>query len=365
LSSQLQSTCLQNIFCACSRDVEDAAGVAGGNLHKCGQDSASNTRSAATSGDVFVVFAPMLDAKAALDSFSRKPSTLGLGDPAMAGSSDSVTPGDIAAMIDHSLLHPTMTDAVLADGCALASKFGAASVCVKPYAVRAARAALKGSSVLVGTVIGFPSGASATAIKQAESEQAVADGAVELDMVMNVGKALSGDWKYVTDDIAAVVETAGTRAIVKVILETDFLGGDARGSLISRACQACSEAGAHYVKTSTGFGFVKGSDGKYSYTGATVPDIKLMAASVPSSVLVKASGGVRTLEAMLEMRAAGCTRVGATATASIIGKAEELLAAGTLDAAYQAAKARVDAIPATAFGDGCSDGGASAATDGY
>lgn len=283
----------------------------------------------------------------------------------MAASGDAITTRDIVGMIDHSLLHPTMTDKELIEGCELAVKFGAASVCIKPYAVATAKAILDGTPVRVGTVIGFPSGSPSTAVKQAEAEQAIADGAVELDLVMNIGKALSGDWGYVTEDIACVVATAGDRAIVKVILETDFLTGPQRGILIARACRACTDAGAHYVKTSTGFGFVKGPDGNYSYRGATVSDIKLMGASVPSSVLVKASGGVRTLDSMLDMRAAGCSRVGATATAAIFAEAEALAAAGTLSTAYEAAKSRVASVGATVIEPGASAADASSSDGGY
>ena len=223
---------------------------------------------------------------------------------------------DLAGMIDHSLLHPTLTDAELGAGCELARRYGVASVCIKPYAVKLAREALEGSAVAVGCVIGFPHGNSATESKRYETGLAVADGATEIDMVANIGKVLSGDWPYVEADIRAVVEEAhGRGAIVKVIFENDFLPSD---GLKVKLCEVCARAGADFVKTSSGYGFVKGSDGKYSYEGATPHDLALMREHSPPSVEVKAAGGVRDLDGLIKVRDLGCTRCGASATAEIL-----------------------------------------------
>jgi len=223
---------------------------------------------------------------------------------------------EIAKMIDHSLLHPTMTDKELREGCELALKYDVASVCVKPYAVGMAAQLLTGSDVLVGTVIGFPHGNSATGIKVAETEQACRDGAVEIDMVVNVGKVLGQDWDYVQTEIQAVHDACKAHgAILKVIFENDFLPDDAHKI---RLCEICTAVGAEFVKTSTGYGFVKGPDGKYSYEGATVRDLQLMLDHVGPGVRVKAAGGVRTLDGLLTVKDMGVSRLGASATAAIM-----------------------------------------------
>ena len=225
----------------------------------------------------------------------------------------------IAKMIDHSLLHPTMTDKDLKDGCDLAKNYNVASVCIKPYAVKDAVKWLKGSDVLVGTVIGFPHGNSAIEVKLAETLEAIRDGAVEIDMVVNIGKVLGEDWNYVRNEIAAVVQTCHEHKVtVKVIFENDFLPDD---KFKIRLCEICNEAKADFVKTSTGYGFVKGKDGKYSYQGATLKDLKLMRQYASQEVQVKAAGGVRTLEDLLRVKRLGVTRVGATASAAIIDAA--------------------------------------------
>ena len=230
---------------------------------------------------------------------------------------------ELAGMIDHSLLHPTMTDQELEEGCRLAANYGVASVCIKPYAVRHAVQLLKDTAVRVGCVIGFPHGNSATEVKRYETELACRDGAVEIDMVINIGKALSGDWDYVERDIQAVCDEAHRRgARVKVILENDFLanGGAGLGSddLKRRLCQIAERAGADWVKTSTGYGFVKGPDGRYSYQGATEHDLKLMRASCSSHVHVKAAGGVRDLDGLVRVRELGSSRCGSTATRDML-----------------------------------------------
>jgi deoxyribose-phosphate aldolase len=229
----------------------------------------------------------------------------------------------LAKMIDHSLLHPTMTDQELEDGCKLAAKYGVASVCIKPYAVKRAVELLSGTGVLTGCVIGFPHGNSATESKRYETELACKDGAVEIDMVINIGKAMSGDWEYVERDIKAVCDEAHSHgAKVKVIFENDYLsqGGASLGGddFKRKLCQISERAGADWVKTSTGYGFVKGSDGKYSYRGATVEDLKLMRAACSPKVQVKAAGGVRDLDGLILVRDLGASRCGATATAAML-----------------------------------------------
>jgi deoxyribose-phosphate aldolase len=227
----------------------------------------------------------------------------------------------LAKMIDHSILHPTMTDADLRNECEVARKYNVASVCVKPYAVPEAVTLLEGTEVLVGCVIGFPAGNSAIEVKVFEADKACKDGAVEIDMVINVGKALQGDWNYIEEEIGKVTRTCHSHgSIVKVIFETDFVGME---SDIIRLCQICTDVGADYVKTSSGFGFVKSSDGKYSYEGATIPNLKLMKASVGPGVKVKAAGGVRTLDGLIGVQEAGCSRCGATATITMMEDALE------------------------------------------
>lgn len=210
-----------------------------------------------------------------------------------------------AKTIDHSLLRPELTVAEVLAGCELAVRYDVASVCARPWDVPRCAKVLAGSDVLVGTVVGFPHGAHATAVKVAETRQALADGATELDMVLNIGALRSGDVAYVEDDVRAVVEAASGH-VVKVILENAYLDD----GLKVQACRAVERAGGHYVKTSTGF----------APSGATIADVRLMRAAVSPHVKVKAAGGVRTLDALFEMRAAGIDRSGATATATILGE---------------------------------------------
>jgi deoxyribose-phosphate aldolase len=229
----------------------------------------------------------------------------------------------LAKMIDHSLLHPTMTDQELAAGCKLAARYGVASVCIKPYAVREAAEWLRGSGVIVGCVIGFPHGNSLTEVKRYETELACRDGAREIDMVVNLGKALSGDWDYVERDVRTVCEEAHRHgARVKVIFENDYLsqGGAGLGGddFKRKLCQICEQAGADWVKTSTGYGFVKQPDGSYTYKGATEEDLRLMRASCSPRVGVKAAGGVRDLDGLIKVRDLGGNRCGATATAAML-----------------------------------------------
>jgi deoxyribose-phosphate aldolase len=212
---------------------------------------------------------------------------------------------DLAKMLDHSLLQQVLTDADLEKGCLLAREYEVASVCIKPYAVARAAQVLAGSSVAVGTTVGFPHGGHLTAIKVAEARAALADGARELDMVVNIGKVLSEDWAFVAQDIQAVVEAAHEQgALVKVIFENCFLQDSHKEQL----CRICGEVRADFVKTSTGYGT----------GGALDEDLKLMRRCSPPHVQVKAAGGVRTFERLLGVRSLGVTRVGATATQAIL-----------------------------------------------
>ncbi len=219
--------------------------------------------------------------------------------------SKTITYEQLAKVIDHSLLKPELTEADVAAGCDLSKKYHVASACVKPCDVAFAAKRLAGSDVAVGTVIGFPHGNSTTAIKAAETRQALADGAVEIDMVINIGALRGGRNDYVRDEIRAVVQTGhAAGAIVKVILENAYLTREEKIA----GCQLAEQAGADFVKTSTGF----------APTGATIEDIKLMRSVVSPKVQIKAAHGVRTLAALLDVIDAGATRCGATATATIL-----------------------------------------------
>ncbi len=223
-------------------------------------------------------------------------------------------------MIDHSILNPVLTDSDLIRECAVAKKYDVASVCVKPYAVSLAVKELKDTDVKVGCVIGFPHGNSSTGVKIYEAEQACNDGAVEIDMVVNIGKVLGGDWSYVEKEIKAVTSICHeNKAIIKVIFETDYI---TRTEDKIKLCDICTKAGADFVKTSTGYGFVKKVNGDYNYTGATVDDIKLMREHSGKNVGVKCAGGVRSLDDLLKMREAGASRSGATATETMLAEAE-------------------------------------------
>jgi deoxyribose-phosphate aldolase len=228
---------------------------------------------------------------------------------------------ELAKMIDHSILNPTHTDEDLLKQCKIAMKYDVASVCVKPYAVIKAVEVLKGSSVAVGCVIGFPHGNSSTKVKVFEAKQACIDGAIEIDMVINIGKALGGDWDYVEKEIKSVTDVCHrNNAIVKVIFETDYI---TKSDDKIHLCEICTRAGADFVKTSTGYGFVKQANGDFNYKGATPGDIELMRKHSGPAVQVKCAGGVRTLDDLLKMRAAGATRSGATATEAMLEEAKK------------------------------------------
>lgn len=216
-----------------------------------------------------------------------------------------VTYKEIAKMIDHSLLKPTLTDQDIIDGCNLAKEYQVASVCVRPSDLPLCRQILAGSDVLLTTVIGFPHGTTTTKTKVAESAEAIENGAVELDVVLNIGKLRSGEYDYVADDLRAVISLAHEKGVlVKVIFENCYLSKEE----IIKACEICNEVGADYVKTSTGYGS----------GGATDEDLKLMRQHAAPNVKIKAAGGVRTLERAIEVRRLGVTRFGCTATVGIL-----------------------------------------------
>jgi deoxyribose-phosphate aldolase len=226
----------------------------------------------------------------------------------------------IAKMIDHSLLHPTLTDQDLLRGCQLARQHYVASVCIKPYAVPMAVQVLAGSDVAVGTVVGFPHGSSTINAKMKEAELALGDGATELDMVVNIGKVLSNDWQYIENEVRLINDFVMSRgAILKVIFETDFLSRD---EFKYKLCHMCNKHHVAFAKTSTGYGFMKRENGMYTYHGATDYDIALMRNACVESVQIKAAGGIRTLDDVLRVRAIGVTRVGATATEAIMAEAK-------------------------------------------
>ena len=228
-----------------------------------------------------------------------------------------LTPADIAKMLDHSTLQPYLTPDDIRHGAEVALKYGTASMCARPCDVPLMAEMLRGSGVKVCTVIGFPHGAHETAVKVAEAELALREGCEELDMVINIGRMIAGDERYVQEEIALITELAHQNgAIVKVIIETCYLT-DAQKK---RACELSEAAGADFVKTSTGYGS----------KGCTIEDLKLMRAAVSEKVRVKGSGGIRDLDTVLRARAAGASRCGVSATEKIMAEAEARYAAGTL-----------------------------------
>jgi len=219
---------------------------------------------------------------------------------------------EIAKMIDHSLLNPSLTESQLEQGCQEGVDYNCASVCIMPYDLKRCAEILRGSTVKPSTTIGFPHGGHTTAIKVAEAKQALEDGGVELDMVVNISKVLSRDWAYVRQDLKAVIDFTHERGRkVKVIFENCYLEDEHK----IRLCEICGELGADWVKTSTGYGS----------GGATIEDLKLMRAHSPAHVQVKAAGGVRDLDKLLEIRALGVTRVGASRTAAILEECKRRL----------------------------------------
>ena len=224
----------------------------------------------------------------------------------------SYTYTDVAKMIDHALLAPTLTVADLEAGCRLAVAYDVASVCIMPYYLARCGELLAGSTVQPSTTIGFPHGGHTTAVKAAEAERAVADGCRELDMVVNISQVLSGRWDYVTADIRAVIDVAHAAGRkVKVIFENAYLQDTHK----IRLCEICSDVNADWVKTSTG----------YAPSGATLDDLRLMRKHAAPHVQVKAAGGVRTLDELLEVRELGVTRCGASRTKDMLGEARQRL----------------------------------------
>ncbi|PLB46232.1 deoxyribose-phosphate aldolase [Aspergillus steynii IBT 23096] len=232
----------------------------------------------------------------------------------------TVTLPQLSKTIDHSLLHPTMTDSDLTTGLQIARTQNVATACIKPYAIPLALTELRDTTVRICAVIGFPHGNSTIAMKVHEAGAAAeaAGPGSEIDMVVNVGKVLSGEWGYVRAEIAGVNEAVvKAEATLKVIFENDYLAEEHVVAL----CEICTEVGVAFVKTSTGYGFVKQGDGSYNYKGATVKDLKLMREKAGEKVQVKAAGGVRTLDDLLHVMSLGVTRIGATATVAILDEA--------------------------------------------
>lgn len=222
------------------------------------------------------------------------------------------TYADISKMIDHSLLNPTLTVSELETGIDLAVAYDVASVCIMPYYLKRCAERLADNAVKASTTIGFPHGGHTTAIKESEAQRAVADGCEELDMVVNISKVLSGDWDYVRQDIQAVIDVAhAANQKVKVIFENCYLNDDQK----IRLCEICSELNADWVKTSTGYGT----------GGATIEDLTLMRKHSADHVQVKAAGGVRDLDKILEVRALGVTRIGASRTQAMLDECRERL----------------------------------------
>jgi len=233
---------------------------------------------------------------------------------------EKITIASLAKMIDHSILHPTFSDIDLIRECEIARTYDVAAVCVKPYHTKMASDYLWSSNVEVCSVIGFPHGNSTTDTKVQEILQVTFYGATEVDMVVNIGKVLQGDWEYVEKEIAEINKTCCSNdAILKVIFENDFLPSD---DAKMKLCEICSRVGVAFVKTSTGYGFKKNDQGTYYYDGATDHDLHLMRENCSENVQIKAAGGVRTLDDLLRVRAMGVTRVGATATEAIIEEAK-------------------------------------------
>lgn len=221
---------------------------------------------------------------------------------------EGLTSGKIAKMVDHSLLHPAFTDAELESECKVAIEFGVRAVCVKPYHTRRAAEILAGTDVLVSAVVAFPHGNSTMELKLAETEQVLEDGATEVDIVVNIGKVVSGDWAYVDEEIRRADQLVKSHgAILKVIFENDMLTSDEQKITL---CKICSKYKVGFVKTSTGYCYNKEEDGRYSYKGATHHDLMLMRTYTDPEVEVKAAGAVSTLEPVLAAYELGATRFG-------------------------------------------------------
>lgn len=231
---------------------------------------------------------------------------------------------DYAKMIDHSLLMPTMDQRQLEAGCELAKAYDVASVCIMPYYLKRCAEILEGTTVQPSTTIGFPHGGHTTHIKVLESERAIEDGCQELDMVVNISRVLSGDWEYVSSEIMAIVDLAHqANRKVKVIFENCYLQNEQKIQL----CKICTDVGADWVKTSTGYGT----------SGATFEDLKLMIESVGPGVQVKAAGGVRDFATLKQVQELGVTRCGASQTQAMLDEARTALGLPPIAFAAQAA----------------------------
>ncbi|NNE27333.1 MAG: deoxyribose-phosphate aldolase [Saprospiraceae bacterium] len=224
----------------------------------------------------------------------------------------------IAKMIDHAVLHPTQMETDLDTAISLSLKYNIASLCVKPYMVKHTSAGLAGSEVLCSTVIGFPHGSNASTTKLFESEKALYHGARELDMVANIGRIKSGDWINIRNEVDSIGQLChDNQAIVKVIIETDFLTSD---EIIAMA-QLLDDSAADFIKTSTGFGYTKRSNGFYAYDGALLDNVVLIKNNIKGALKIKASGGIRDLETLKKFKSAGAERIGTSSTESIMEEA--------------------------------------------
>ncbi|MBT3261680.1 deoxyribose-phosphate aldolase [bacterium] len=228
----------------------------------------------------------------------------------------------IAKLIDHAALHPTLTDKQLRKECELAKEKKVASICIKPYAVGLAKEVLEKSGVAIGTVIGFPQGGNALDVKVKEAETACLEGATELDMVVNIGKVLTGDWAYINDEIRTLRKVADDhQALLKIIFENDYLGED---KYKIKLCELCNVNKVDFAKTSTGFGFVKQDNGTCVAKGALDKDLILMRKYCVKQVQIKASGGIKSLKDVLRVVDLGVTRIGTSATGKILSEATAL-----------------------------------------
>ena len=225
-----------------------------------------------------------------------------------------------AKMIDHSLLHPTFTDHDIIQGCRLADHYHVATVCIKPYAIDLVKKQLAYSDVGICAVTGFPHGNSSINIKVKECEELIKKGATEIDMVVNIGKVLGADWDYVFREIETINRSVSAgKALLKVIFENDFLGDED----IIRLCEVCSQVQVAFVKTSTGYGFVKQPNGFYTYRGATDHHLKLMRKYCGPEIKIKAAGNIRTLADLIRIKDIGVSRIGTSSTEAILEEAKK------------------------------------------
>jgi deoxyribose-phosphate aldolase len=233
-------------------------------------------------------------------------------------------------MIDHALLHPTLSQKELVNGCEIAHLYATATVCVKPCDVERASQLLADSSTEVCTVIGFPHGANTQEVKVRETQLACEQGAKEVDLVLNLGRAANGEWDYIEIEVSAVREVAhAAGAKLKVIFENDYWtqggAGLSADGIKEKLCQTCSHAGADWVKTSTGFGYVRQDGGNMMARGANEHDVALMVRSCMGKSQVKAAGGVKDLSTLLKMRSIGASRIGTSSTRQILDECRSVL----------------------------------------